>query len=63
MIRIPLFFAALSEVLYAALDAIGVITRTVARRTETYLASGDHEHGVSETTRERYDNISLREPI
>jgi len=37
MIRIPHFFAALSELLYAALDAIGVNTWTVARRTDTFL--------------------------
>jgi len=37
MIPGSLFFAALSELLYAALDAIGVNTWTVARRTDTFL--------------------------
>ena len=37
MIPGSLFFAAFSELLYAALDAIGVNTRTVARRRETFL--------------------------
>jgi len=37
MIPGSLFFSALSELLYAALDAIGVNTWIVARRTETFL--------------------------
>ena len=37
MIPGSLFFATLSELLYAALDAIGVNTWLVARRTETFL--------------------------
>jgi len=37
MVPGSLFFAALSELLYAALDAIGVNTWIVARRTETFL--------------------------
>jgi len=37
MIRIPHLSAAFSELLYAALDAIGVNTRIVARRTEIFL--------------------------
>jgi len=37
MFRVPDFFAALSRVLYAALAAVGVNSKVVSRRRETYL--------------------------